>query len=52
MSSYILTKLDSEISMLIWSFHNVNNIMKNILFGCGIYAFSKAQVGEGIPIRA
>ena len=44
MSSYILTKLDPEISVLIWSFHNVNNIMKNVLFGCGIYAFSKERV--------
>jgi hypothetical protein len=40
-SSYILTQLDPEISLLIWSFHNVNNIMKNILFAFGIYAFSK-----------
>jgi hypothetical protein len=51
MSSYILTKLDSEISMLIWSFHNVNNIMKNILFGCGIYAFSRERVDENVPVR-
>jgi hypothetical protein len=42
MSSYVLTKLDPEISLLIWSFHNVNNIMKNALFGCGIYALSKS----------
>jgi len=51
MSSYILTKLDPEISVLIWSFHNVNNIMKNILFGCGIYAFSKerAVITERVP---
>ena len=43
MSSYILTKLDPEISALIWSFHNVNNIMKNVLFSCGIYAVRKGQ---------
>jgi hypothetical protein len=42
--SHILTKLDPEISLLIWSFHNVNNIMKNILFGFGIYAFSREAV--------
>jgi hypothetical protein len=46
MSSYILTKLDSEISLLIWSFHNVNNIMKNILFACGIYAFGRQGVNS------
>jgi hypothetical protein len=43
MSDYVLTKLDPEISVLIWGFHNVNNIMKNILFGCGLYAFSKER---------
>jgi hypothetical protein len=41
MSSYVLTQLDSEISLLIWSFHNVNNIMKNVLIGLGIFSFSK-----------
>lgn len=44
MSSYILTRLDPEISLLIWSFHNVNNIMKNLLFGFGIYAFGKPAI--------
>jgi hypothetical protein len=43
MSDYVLTKLDPEISVLIWGFHNVNNIMKNVLFGCGLYAFSKER---------
>lgn len=41
MSSYVLTRLDSEISLLIWSFHNVNNILKNVLLACGIYAFTR-----------
>jgi hypothetical protein len=44
--SHILTKLDPEISLLIWSFHNVNNIMKNVLFGFGIYAFSREGITE------
>jgi len=47
MSSYILTKIDPELSILVWSFHNVNNIMKNILFACGIYAFSRDNVMVG-----
>lgn len=39
MSSYVLTKLDPELGMIIWSFHNVNNILKNILTGFGLYTF-------------
>jgi len=38
MSSYVLTKLDPQIGTLIWSFHNVNNIIKNVLIGCGVSA--------------
>jgi hypothetical protein len=39
MSSYVLTRLDPELSLIIWSFHNVNNIIKNILIGLGISTF-------------
>jgi hypothetical protein len=49
MSSYILTRLDNEISLLIWSFHNVNNVMKNVLFGCGIFAFSRERLEQQVP---
>jgi len=48
MSSYVLTKLDSEISLLIWSFHNVNNILKNILLAMGIFAFSRNTLDKSI----
>jgi hypothetical protein len=41
MSSYVLTKLAPELSMLIWSFHNVNNIIKNLLLALGISLFRK-----------
>ena len=41
MGSYVLTKLDPETSALIWSSHNVNNIIKNILFAVGIYFYKK-----------
>jgi len=51
MSSYVLTKLDSEISLLIWSFHNVNNVMKNILLGLGIFAFARQVAGSPAPAR-
>jgi hypothetical protein len=50
MSSYVLTKLEPQISMLIWSFHNVNNIVKNILLGVGIslYSFKESGIGNAI----
>ena len=41
LGNHILTKLDPEMGLLIWSFHNVNNIIKNILFGIGIYFYKK-----------
>jgi hypothetical protein len=45
LSNYVLTTLDSQMSLLIWSFHNVNNILRNILFGIGIY-FYKKKIAE------
>lgn len=42
MSSYVLTKLEPQISLLIWSFHNINNILKNVLIGFGISSFTKS----------
>lgn len=41
MGNYVLTRLDPETSALIWSSHNVNNIIKNILFAVGIYFYRK-----------
>lgn len=51
MSSYVLTKLEPQISMLIWSFHNVNNIVKNILLGIGVLVFSaeSSAISSFIP---
>jgi hypothetical protein len=43
MSSYVLTKLEPQLGMLIWSFHNANNIIKNILIGLGILSFTKER---------
>jgi len=43
MSSYVLTKLDPQIGTLIWSFHNVNNIVKNILIGFGVSAADSTE---------
>ena len=45
MGNYVLTQLDPEIGALIWSSHNVNNIIKNILFAIGISFFKKKSTG-------
>ena len=45
MGNYVLTRLDPETSAMIWSSHNINNILKNILFAIGI-SFSKKKVAE------
>jgi hypothetical protein len=45
MGNYVLTRLDPETSALIWSSHNINNIIKNILFAVGIYYF-KRKIAE------
>jgi hypothetical protein len=36
LTNYIFTHLDKEAGEVLWSFHNVNNILKNILFGIGL----------------
>jgi hypothetical protein len=41
MGNYVLTKLDPDTSALIWSSHNINNIIKNILFAIGIFFYKK-----------
>lgn len=43
MSSYVLTKLEPQISMLIWSFHNANNVVKNMLIGYGVSSSSRGR---------
>ena len=35
-SDYLFLKVEREAALLIWSFHNINNIIKNILFAVGI----------------
>lgn len=41
MGNYVLTKLDPDTSALIWGSHNINNIIKNILFAVGIYFYRR-----------
>lgn len=45
MGNYVLTQLDPETSAMIWSSHNINNIIKNILFAVGIY-FYKRKIAQ------
>lgn len=44
MGNYVLTKLDPETSALIWSSHNINNIIKNVLFAVGIYFYRRRVI--------
>lgn len=41
---YVLTRLDPLTSALIWSTHNVNNIIKNVLFAIGIYFYQRKYI--------
>ena len=45
MGNYVLTRLDPETSAMIWSSHNINNIIKNILFAIGI-SFYRKKIAE------
>ena len=40
-SNYVFSNLPSDLGIIFWSFHNVNNIVKNILFCVGIYYTGK-----------
>lgn len=46
MSSYVLTRLEPELGLIVWSFHNVNNIIKNILIGLGISTVRPDEMNE------
>lgn len=46
MGNYVLTKLDPETSALIWSSHNINNILKNVFFAIGIFFFRKRIIAD------
>jgi hypothetical protein len=45
MSHYVLTQSDAQSGSMVWSFHNVNNIMKNLLFGIGL-GLQKKKIAE------
>ncbi len=42
--NYIVSEQDPSMSRVFWSFHNVNNIIKNILFTVGIYFTGKRVI--------
>lgn len=44
-SNYIFSHEDHDVGLAVWSFHNVNNILKNVLFGIGI-SLQKRKVAE------
>ncbi|HET9057501.1 MAG TPA: hypothetical protein VFN30_11715 [Chitinophagaceae bacterium] len=37
MINYVFKNFSTEIAMVVWVFHNINNIVKNILLAVGIY---------------
>ncbi len=42
-SNYVLKNMFKEDAMIVWGFHNVNNIVKNILFSIGLYESGKRK---------
>ena len=46
MSSYVFTRFEPEVGIIFWSFHNVNNVIKNILIGLGISTTRADEVTE------
>lgn len=36
LSNFLFDQEDNDVGLAIWSFHNVNNIIKNVLFGIGL----------------
>ncbi len=39
--SHIFTQMEAALGSLVWSIHNVNNIIKNVLFAVGIYFYRR-----------
>jgi hypothetical protein len=42
-ANLLLKEVSVETSMVAWGFHNLNNIIKNVMFAMGIYYLSKAK---------
>ena len=41
MGDYIFSEMDKLLGSIVWSAHNVNNIIKNVLFAVGIFFYRK-----------
>jgi hypothetical protein len=41
LGDYLFTKQDSEVTLLLWTTHNINNFIKNILFAIGMTMIPK-----------
>ena len=37
MAEFVFTKMETNSAIIFWSFHNLNNILKNIIFAVGIH---------------
>ena len=47
LTNYVFTNMTESLGRIFWSFHNFNNIVKNVLFAIGLYYFSpKFMVGN------
>lgn len=44
LSDYLFNEHDTQVSLLIWSTHNVNNIMKNVLFAIGLGLYDRRRI--------
>lgn len=52
MGDYVLTQLDAETSALIWSSHNLNNILKNTLFAIGFFFAGTQRQNRNSAVKA
>jgi hypothetical protein len=43
-ANYILTELSTDTSRMVWAFHNVNNIIKDIAFAAGLYYTNRRRL--------
>lgn len=48
MGDYLFNKQDPQVTLLLWSTHNINNIIKNILFAIGL-SITRTSVDDGKP---
>ncbi len=45
-SDSFMVRVGADVSQFIWSFYDVNNLIKNVLFGVGIYYASQTRVTD------